>query len=263
LTSGSSRTDVLLHRVRANCELMRGNLEAARASAAAAKALATELGLNVLLATGIARTSVQIDLFDGDFEAAEAEAAFACDLLEAAQDWGHYVSQLPLLMDALYPQGRAEEVAEKLELAEGYAIEEDLDAQVSLRRARSMLLLSRGDEARRLVERFGLARSLPFELLRDLPIWDRTREGEPGAPGAGDALGVTRFLLDSAALAPFVLVVERFIRTGGLPLGSISESFLSLLPQKFTCKVSTLRYPGYLKTSISRLLGWPVVRQQV
>jgi len=147
LTSGSSRTDVLLHRVRANCELMRGNLEAARASAAAAKALATELGLNVLLATGIARTSVQIDLFDGDFEAAEAEAAFACDLLEAAQDWGHYVSQLPLLMDALYPQGRAEEVAEKLELAEGYAIEEDLDAQVSLRRGRSMLLLSRGDLA--------------------------------------------------------------------------------------------------------------------
>jgi len=126
---------------------MRGNLEAARASAAAAKALATELGLNVLLATGIARTSVQIDLFDGDFEAAEAEAAFACDLLEAAQDWGHYVSQLPLLMDALHPQGRAEEVAEKLELAEGYAIEEDLDAQVSLRRARSMLLLSRGDLA--------------------------------------------------------------------------------------------------------------------
>jgi hypothetical protein len=124
---------------------MRGNLEAARASIGAARALAEELGLAMLLATGIARTSVQLELFVGDFEAAEAVAASACDALEAAQDWGHFVSQVPLLMDALFPQGRAEELVPKLDLADTYVIEEDLDAQVSLRRARAKLLLSRGD----------------------------------------------------------------------------------------------------------------------
>jgi hypothetical protein len=83
------------------------------------------------------------------------------------------------------------------------------DRASSLGRLVLRLLLSRGEEARGLVERFGLARSLPFELLRDLPIWDRARESAIGVPGAGDARGVAGFLLDSAARSPLVLVVER------------------------------------------------------
>jgi class 3 adenylate cyclase/tetratricopeptide (TPR) repeat protein len=147
LTTGSSRTDVLLHRTRGDCELMRGNIDRARASVGDARALAEELGLSTLLATGIARTQAHIELFTREYEAAEVTAARACDALEAAQDWGHFVSAMPVLMDALFPQGRAEELVEKLELAESYVIEEDLDGQVGLRRARAKLLLSRGDVA--------------------------------------------------------------------------------------------------------------------
>jgi tetratricopeptide (TPR) repeat protein len=147
LTSGSSRPDVLLLRVRADTEAMLGNIGHAREYAADAKALAQELGLKILLATGIARTVAEIELSTGDFAAAECEVAPACDLLEEAEDWGHLVSLLPYLMDALYPQGRAEEVAARLDTAELRMIKDDHDAQVGIRRARAKLAAARGDLA--------------------------------------------------------------------------------------------------------------------
>ncbi|HEX5468801.1 MAG TPA: hypothetical protein VFW80_07115, partial [Gaiellaceae bacterium] len=147
LTSGSSGADVLLRRVRADVELMLGDIPAARAFAADAKTLAEELGLKMILAIGIARTIGQIELLAGDPKAAEREIAPSCEFLEAAEDWGHFVSLLPYLMDALFPQGRAEELAAKLDHAEKYVIEEDLDGQVGLRRARAKLLTARGDLA--------------------------------------------------------------------------------------------------------------------
>jgi predicted ATPase len=147
LTSGSSRADVILRRMWADVALMAGDVEAARASVAEARALAEELGLTMLVATGIARTAAQVELFAGNLKAVEFEVAAACDVLLAADDWGHVVSQLPYLMDALYPQGRAEELAPLVDEAWGHMIEEDLDAQINMRRARSKLLASRGDLA--------------------------------------------------------------------------------------------------------------------
>jgi class 3 adenylate cyclase/predicted ATPase len=147
LTSGSSSADVRLLALRANVLLLLGELEAARTAAADAKALAEELGLTVVIATAIARTVAQIELFAGDFAAAERETAAACEVLRAAEDWGHFASQVPLLMDALFPQGRAEELAPTLDLAQSHVIEEDFDAQVGLRRARAKLLIARGDLA--------------------------------------------------------------------------------------------------------------------
>jgi hypothetical protein len=83
----------------------------------------------------------------------------------------------------------------------------------SLGRLVLRLLLCRGDDARALVERFGLERGLPLELLGGLPVWDRIRQGstalhEPSVRHAV-ARGVTAFLLDSAARVPFVLIVDR------------------------------------------------------
>jgi hypothetical protein len=55
LTSGSSRADVFVRRMHADVELMLGNVERARAWLAEARALAEELGLAIVVATGIAR----------------------------------------------------------------------------------------------------------------------------------------------------------------------------------------------------------------
>jgi len=147
LTSGSSRPDVLLLRVRADIECMLGNVARAREYAAAAKSLAQELGLTVVSASGIARTIAEIELFAGDFAAAERELAPACDLLEKTDDWGHLTSLLPYLMDALYPLGRAEEIATRLDEVEDHMLEDDHDAHVGLRRARAKLKAARGDLA--------------------------------------------------------------------------------------------------------------------
>jgi tetratricopeptide (TPR) repeat protein len=147
LTSGSSWSDVSLLRVLADIENMRGNGAGAREYAAAAKALAQELGLALVLASGIARTIAEIELFAGDFAAVEREVAAGCDELEKAGDWGHLVSVLPYLMDALYPLGRAEEIASRLDAADPHVIDEDHDAQLGMRRARAKLLAARGDLA--------------------------------------------------------------------------------------------------------------------
>lgn len=147
LTSGSSRADVFLRRMRADVDLMLGDVEGARAWVTEARALAEELGLTIVVATGIARTSAEIELFTGDLDAVEREMARACNVLRAADDWGHIVSQVPFLMDALFPQGRAEELASLVDEAWERMIEEDVDAQIGMRRARSKLLASRGDLA--------------------------------------------------------------------------------------------------------------------
>jgi hypothetical protein len=101
------------------------------------------------------------------------------------------------------------------------------------------LLLSRGEEARSLVERFGLARSLPFEMLRGLPIWDRTRED---APCTGDARGVVGFLLESAARRPLVLVVER-----GAEADRLSREVVSVLVERAGgCSVPSAASGGFV-----------------
>jgi tetratricopeptide (TPR) repeat protein len=103
--------------------------------------------LTVVSASGIARTIAEIELFAGDFAAAERELAPACDLLEKTDDWGHLTSLVPYLMDALYPLGRAEEIATRLDEVEDHMLQDDHDAHVGLRRARAKLKAARGDLA--------------------------------------------------------------------------------------------------------------------
>jgi class 3 adenylate cyclase/tetratricopeptide (TPR) repeat protein len=145
LTTGSSRADVHLLRCRAELEALRGNLEHARELAAEAGHLAEELGLTILLATGVARVAARIELLAGDAPAAERAARKGCDVLEQAGDWGHLGSLLPYLADALFEQGRAGEEAAKVELASERVIEDDMDARIGLARAKTKILAERGD----------------------------------------------------------------------------------------------------------------------
>jgi tetratricopeptide (TPR) repeat protein len=58
----------------------------------------------------------------------------------------------PLLADALHAQGRGSEAAQTIELAVGWTLDDDIEAQMSLRRVRANLLAHQGDlkEAERL-----------------------------------------------------------------------------------------------------------------
>jgi len=155
---GAGRAEVGGLRVTAHLEAMRGRLETARALIAQSRALAEELGLRVLLAAAVLRTAGEIELLAGDAPAAEAALRPACDALEQNGDWGHYTSVAPLLAEALRRQGRVAEAAGPLEIAMRTALDDDVEAQTSLFRARANLLADQGDlqEAERLA-RVGIA----------------------------------------------------------------------------------------------------------
>jgi tetratricopeptide (TPR) repeat protein len=69
----------------------------------------------------------------------------ACEILERMADWGHFVSVVPSLADALYEQGRGHEAERWIDLAARWTLEDDLDAQIGWRRVRARLLARRGD----------------------------------------------------------------------------------------------------------------------
>jgi len=154
---GAGRAEVGGQRVLAHLEAMRGRLDTARELLAASRALAEELGLEVLLAASVQRTAGEVELLAGNAAAAEAVLRTACDSLERRGDWGHYTSLAPLLAEALRRQGRAEEAAEPLEKSARTALADDVEAQTSLLRVRARILADRGelDEAER-VARAGI-----------------------------------------------------------------------------------------------------------
>jgi class 3 adenylate cyclase/tetratricopeptide (TPR) repeat protein len=144
LTTGASHADMALLRCRAELELALGHYEAATGFADAAEALATDLGETLAVHTGIARVRARLAFAMDDPLTAERVMRAACDALYAIGDFGHLVSSLPVLAEALYALGRIDEVADDIDRAFGFLTDEDLDGQVSMRRARSWLLACRG-----------------------------------------------------------------------------------------------------------------------
>jgi tetratricopeptide (TPR) repeat protein len=98
-----------------------------------------------MLHTGIAKLRGEIEFAAGDARAAEQVLRPACEALDRMGDMGHLVSILPYLADALYELGRIEEIAPQIAAAAESVIDEDMDGQVGLRRARAKLHASRGD----------------------------------------------------------------------------------------------------------------------
>jgi class 3 adenylate cyclase/tetratricopeptide (TPR) repeat protein len=130
----------------ADLEAMQGHFDAARDVISQAKAVAENHGV-VLLASHIGPPAGHVELLAGDPVAAERYLRPACDELEQIGELSYLASTTPLLLDALFLQGRD---GEALRLTERWAPErltvpEDVDAQVGWRRVRGKLLANRGD----------------------------------------------------------------------------------------------------------------------
>jgi tetratricopeptide (TPR) repeat protein len=148
---GIARLEVTCLRTRGHLEAMQGRFDTARVQIAEAKALAEELGFGTA-AEGALQGTGEIELLAGDLPAAERALRASCEILERRGDWGHFASVAPLLADALHAQGRGGEAAQTIELAAGWSLDDDVEAQMSLRRVRANLLAHQGDlkEAERL-----------------------------------------------------------------------------------------------------------------
>ena len=153
-------------RFRGELVAMRGDFDHGRTLTAQARALAQELGQRSLLAAGVAQSAAEVESLAGDSQAAERELRAGCEALEQIGDWGHLVTLIPYLVDALLAQGRAQEAAPLVERGFEQVVGDDADAQVALRRVQARLLAEQGriDEAER-VAREAVARSEPTDFL--------------------------------------------------------------------------------------------------
>jgi tetratricopeptide (TPR) repeat protein len=162
------RLEVTLLRTRAQLEAMQGDFETARELLARAKALAEELGLEVILASGVAHQAGYVELLAGDPAAAERALRPACEELEQMGDWGHLATLAPKFADALFIQKCDEEALRVTELAERSATPGVADEDIGWRRVRAKVLARRGDfeEAERLLGE-ATARAALTDLLDD------------------------------------------------------------------------------------------------
>jgi tetratricopeptide (TPR) repeat protein len=144
---GASMLEASILRTRAHLEAMQGSFDEARRLIAEGKALTDDLGVET-----VSTSAGEIELLAGDLTAAERSVRAVCETLEQRGDWGHLASAVPVLADALHAQGRLEEAAPLIELAAGWTLDDDVDAQVGLLRIRANLLAHQGDlgEAERL-----------------------------------------------------------------------------------------------------------------
>ena len=160
-SEGARRLQAGALRFRAGLQAMRGEFGEARELIGTADRIAEELGLEVLRAAGILRMAGEIEFLAGDLPAAERFLRKANGMLERDKDWGHLASNAPLLADVLLAQGRADEAEPLIDAAAPWMIEDDNEAQILFRRARSRLAGERGEAtnaeelARVAVERAG------------------------------------------------------------------------------------------------------------
>jgi hypothetical protein len=186
---GNGKLEVSLLENRARLEAMRGRFDASRDVLSRARALAMDYGLQVLQASRVAYTAGFVALLAGD-AAAERGLRPACETLEEVGEVGYLASAVPLLLEALFQQGRDEEALQLTERwrPERLTVPEDVDAQVGWRRVRAKLLARRGDleEAERPRSRGDGARRadrLPRPPRRDIC---RSRRGpSPRRPPGG------------------------------------------------------------------------------
>jgi tetratricopeptide (TPR) repeat protein len=127
-------------RTRAHLEAMQGSFDEARRLIAEGKSLTDDLGVETA-----SSSAGEIELLAGDLPAAEHAIRTVCETLERRGDWGHLASSAPVLADALHAQGRGDEAAPLIELAAGWTLADDVDAQVGLLRIRANLLAHQGD----------------------------------------------------------------------------------------------------------------------
>jgi class 3 adenylate cyclase/tetratricopeptide (TPR) repeat protein len=153
-TRMNRRLEAAYLETRAHLEAMQANFEVARELVREAIAVAVDAGLEVLLETHTRPSAGFVELLAGDAVAAEAELRLACEETERVGELGFLSSITPMLIDAVYAQGRYEEA---LALSDRWPVDRltaptDVDAQAGWRRVRAKALarLGRFEEAERL-----------------------------------------------------------------------------------------------------------------
>jgi tetratricopeptide (TPR) repeat protein len=114
---------------RAGLEAMAGRFEAARENARQAREIYEDLGWTINVWTNCATIAGDIELLAGDHAAAEAVLAESCAKLEAWGERAHLATQAAQLGEALYRQGRYDEVLRWSQLAADCAASDDAGAQ--------------------------------------------------------------------------------------------------------------------------------------
>lgn len=129
-------------------EAMRSRFADARKLVREGKETARELGMELELASGQLRNSAYVEYLAGDLSAAETDLREAVEILERIRDVGHLASVAPdLALVLLAAGGRDREALELIELGDANMIEDDVDAQVRARAARSRVLCRLGELA--------------------------------------------------------------------------------------------------------------------
>jgi class 3 adenylate cyclase/tetratricopeptide (TPR) repeat protein len=142
--AGDRRFETTALRCVANLEAMSGEIGRARAAAAAALAIANELGLEVS-AAGARSEGGRVEALGGDPAAAERVATPGLEALEAMGNHGHWVTVAIVVADAVFAQGRPDEAEALVDRAADWAMKDDIDPQIGWRRIKAKVLALRGE----------------------------------------------------------------------------------------------------------------------
>jgi DNA-binding SARP family transcriptional activator len=129
----------------AGLEAMRGRTGVARKLLAQTRESYEGLGQSVALANHWAPTAAAVELVAGRPKEAEQILAPSCAVLEQAGEKTFLTNRASELAESLYAQGRYDEAARWLDVAEACASTDDVAAQFSWRAVRAKLAGRRGD----------------------------------------------------------------------------------------------------------------------
>ena len=124
----------------AGLKAMRGDFEEARVIAADAKAILEELGQAFKLAE-LGQVFGWIELLAGDPAAAEVELRRSHELLEEIGEKGYLSTTAAFLAESVYLQGRFDEAEQLTQVAERWAVPDDVVTQVLWRGTRGKILV--------------------------------------------------------------------------------------------------------------------------
>jgi class 3 adenylate cyclase/tetratricopeptide (TPR) repeat protein len=146
-TRPNARVELVVLESRARLEAMRGHMDEARVALGQAGAVAADHGFAVVLSGRLGVSTGIVDLVAGDPVAAEAAVRPACERLAAVGELGHLASAVPVLLEAMYAQGRDDDA---LALSDRWppnrlTVPEDVDAQCAWRRVRAKIVARMGD----------------------------------------------------------------------------------------------------------------------
>ena len=146
------RTDAATRYGRANIDVFLGGLlaqqgdfELARTLISSAKATYDELGHRASAATNAAAILGDVLLLQDDVSAAEETLRWLCKELARTHAFSHLASRAGDLAEALYRQGRVDDAAEWVAVAEKHSAVDDIDARLLWTPVRAKIAAQRGD----------------------------------------------------------------------------------------------------------------------